>query len=90
MHIQDRFGIKLIQLSTRLRLTGIERRAAFIHVLRRRPICRPDSCTNNLSTTSNENVRCDGKEEQMMANAEFETVTIIVAGLKPVKIGIEK
>ncbi|GFU55399.1 uncharacterized protein TNCV_2549881 [Trichonephila clavipes] len=31
----------------------------------------------------------DIKEEQMMANAEFETVTTTVAGLKPVKIGLE-
>ncbi|GFY04486.1 uncharacterized protein TNCV_4415741 [Trichonephila clavipes] len=29
-------------------------------------------------------------EEQMMANVEFETVTTIVAGLKSVKIGLEK
>ncbi|GFW23982.1 uncharacterized protein TNCV_4950281 [Trichonephila clavipes] len=32
----------------------------------------------------------DIKEEQMMANVEFENVTTIVAGLKPVKIGLEK
>ncbi|GFV83219.1 uncharacterized protein TNCV_1899461 [Trichonephila clavipes] len=32
----------------------------------------------------------DIKEEQMMANVEFETVTTIVAGLKPVKISLEK
>ncbi|PRD33700.1 UNVERIFIED_CONTAM: hypothetical protein NCL1_16880 [Trichonephila clavipes] len=32
----------------------------------------------------------DVKEEQMMANVEFETVTSIVADLKPVKIGSEK
>ncbi|GFV92330.1 uncharacterized protein TNCV_3949401 [Trichonephila clavipes] len=32
----------------------------------------------------------DIKEEQMMANVEFETVTTIVAGLKPEKIGLEK
>ncbi|GFT87423.1 uncharacterized protein TNCV_4050691 [Trichonephila clavipes] len=30
------------------------------------------------------------KEEQMMVNVEFETVTTIVKGLKPVKIGLEK
>ncbi|GFT46239.1 uncharacterized protein TNCV_3126171 [Trichonephila clavipes] len=32
----------------------------------------------------------DIKEEQMMVNVEFETVTTIVKGLKPVKIGLEK
>ncbi|GFT76769.1 uncharacterized protein TNCV_2102531 [Trichonephila clavipes] len=32
----------------------------------------------------------DIKEEQMMTNVEFETVTTIVAGLKSVKIGLEK
>ncbi|GFX23670.1 uncharacterized protein TNCV_3596121 [Trichonephila clavipes] len=32
----------------------------------------------------------DINEEQIMANVEFETVTIIVAGLKLVKIGLEK
>ncbi|GFW73172.1 uncharacterized protein TNCV_483981 [Trichonephila clavipes] len=32
----------------------------------------------------------DIKEEQMMVNVEFETMTTIVAGLKPVKIGLEK
>ncbi|GFU93267.1 uncharacterized protein TNCV_1859981 [Trichonephila clavipes] len=32
----------------------------------------------------------DFKEEQRMANLEFETVTRIVAGLWPVKIGLEK
>ncbi|GFU97454.1 uncharacterized protein TNCV_1913091 [Trichonephila clavipes] len=32
----------------------------------------------------------DIKEEQMMINVEFETVTTIVKGLKPVKIGLEK
>ncbi|GFV59624.1 uncharacterized protein TNCV_228651 [Trichonephila clavipes] len=30
------------------------------------------------------------KEEQLMDNVEFETVTTIVAGLNPVKIGLEK
>ncbi|GFX10524.1 uncharacterized protein TNCV_2583461 [Trichonephila clavipes] len=30
------------------------------------------------------------KEEQMMVNVEFETVTTIVKGLKPVKIGLGK
>ncbi|GFV10113.1 hypothetical protein TNCV_3660651 [Trichonephila clavipes] len=29
-------------------------------------------------------------QEQMMDNVEFETVTTIVAGLKPLKIGLEK
>ncbi|GFX75944.1 uncharacterized protein TNCV_2239151 [Trichonephila clavipes] len=32
----------------------------------------------------------DIKEEQMRVNVEFETVTTIVKGLKPVKIGLEK
>ncbi|GFS80610.1 uncharacterized protein TNCV_3870311 [Trichonephila clavipes] len=32
----------------------------------------------------------DIKEEQMMVNVEFETMTTIVKGLKPVKIGLEK
>ncbi|GFV67019.1 uncharacterized protein TNCV_357051 [Trichonephila clavipes] len=32
----------------------------------------------------------DIKEEQMMANVEFEIVTSIAAGLKPVKIDFEK
>ncbi|GFU96374.1 transposable element Tcb1 transposase [Trichonephila clavipes] len=32
----------------------------------------------------------DIKEEQMMANVEFKTVTTIVAGLKPVNISLEK
>ncbi|GFX19514.1 uncharacterized protein TNCV_2074231 [Trichonephila clavipes] len=32
----------------------------------------------------------DIKEEQMMVNVEFETVTTIVKALKPVKIGLEK
>ncbi|GFT24887.1 uncharacterized protein TNCV_3021711 [Trichonephila clavipes] len=32
----------------------------------------------------------DFKKEQMMDNVQFETVTTIVAGLKPVKIGLEK
>ncbi|GFT83558.1 uncharacterized protein TNCV_4866221 [Trichonephila clavipes] len=32
----------------------------------------------------------DIKEEQMMVNVEFETVTTIDAGLNPVKIGLEK
>ncbi|GFY09447.1 uncharacterized protein TNCV_4321261 [Trichonephila clavipes] len=32
----------------------------------------------------------DIKEEQMMVNVEFETVTTVVKGLKPVKIGLEK
>ncbi|GFX37758.1 uncharacterized protein TNCV_3116081 [Trichonephila clavipes] len=32
----------------------------------------------------------DIKGEQMMVNVEFETVTTIVKGLKPVKIGLEK
>ncbi|GFX26589.1 uncharacterized protein TNCV_4536011 [Trichonephila clavipes] len=32
----------------------------------------------------------DIKEEQMITNVEFETVTTIVTGLKPVEIGLEK
>ncbi|GFW42709.1 uncharacterized protein TNCV_472991 [Trichonephila clavipes] len=32
----------------------------------------------------------DIKEEQMIVNVEFETVTTIVKGLKPVKNGLEK
>ncbi|GFY14446.1 transposable element Tcb2 transposase [Trichonephila clavipes] len=32
----------------------------------------------------------DIKEEQIMANEEFEAVTVVVTGLKPVKIGVEK
>ncbi|GFW75739.1 uncharacterized protein TNCV_4429221 [Trichonephila clavipes] len=32
----------------------------------------------------------DIKEEQMMTNVEFQTVATIVAGLKQVKIGLEK
>ncbi|GFY07133.1 uncharacterized protein TNCV_276801 [Trichonephila clavipes] len=36
------------------------------------------------------NALIDIKEEQMMASVELETVTTIVAGLKPVKIGLEK
>ncbi|GFW51018.1 uncharacterized protein TNCV_3593001 [Trichonephila clavipes] len=32
----------------------------------------------------------DIKEGQMMANVDFETVTTIVSGLKPVKTGLEK
>ncbi|GFV87178.1 uncharacterized protein TNCV_5113961 [Trichonephila clavipes] len=35
-------------------------------------------------------VLIDIKEEQMMVNVDFETVTTIVKGLKPVKIGLEK
>ncbi|GFU65573.1 hypothetical protein TNCV_634961 [Trichonephila clavipes] len=32
----------------------------------------------------------DIKEEQLMANVECETVTTIVAGLEPLKVGLEK
>ncbi|GBN02680.1 hypothetical protein AVEN_22156-1 [Araneus ventricosus] len=32
----------------------------------------------------------DVKEQKILANVEFETLTEIVAGLKPVKIGLEK
>ncbi|GBM49153.1 hypothetical protein AVEN_148078-1 [Araneus ventricosus] len=32
----------------------------------------------------------DIKEQPILANVEFETLTAIVAGLKPVRIGLEK
>ncbi|GFX11640.1 hypothetical protein TNCV_5142151 [Trichonephila clavipes] len=42
-----------------------------------------------VNKVSNLKASIDIKEEQMMANVEFETVTTVVAGLKPVKVGLE-